>query len=56
MISEGAHFDKITKLTVCIRIRFCILIPKNVAFDQGLHCLPLIQQFYTHSQAVKWTR
>ena len=28
---------------------------QNAASDQGLHCLPLIQQFYTHSQAVKWT-
>ena len=23
--------------------------------DQDLHCLPLTQQFYTHSQIVKWT-
>ena len=23
--------------------------------DQGLHCLPLTQQFYTRSQVVKWT-
>ena len=22
--------------------------PQNAASDQGLHCLPLIQQFYTH--------
>ena len=29
--------------------------PQNAASDQGLHCLPLIQQFYTHSQTVKWT-
>ena len=28
---------------------------ENAASDQGQHCLPLIQQFYTHSQAVKWT-
>ena len=28
---------------------------RNKASDQGLHCLPLIQQFYTHQQAVKWT-
>ena len=25
------------------------------ASDQDLHCLLLIQQFYKHSQAVKWT-
>ena len=24
-------------------------MPQNVASDQGLHFLPLIQQFYTHS-------
>ena len=29
---------------------------QNAASDQGLHCLPLIQQFYTHSQVVKWTQ
>ena len=29
--------------------------PKNAASDQSLHCLPLIQQLYTHSQVVKWT-
>ena len=29
--------------------------PRDAASDQGLHCLPLIQQFYAHSQAVKWT-
>ena len=29
--------------------------PQNAASDQGLHCLPLIQHFYTHSQVVKWT-
>ena len=29
--------------------------PQNAASDQDLHCLPLIQQFYTYSQAVKWT-
>ena len=28
---------------------------QNSAFDQGLHYLPLTQQFYKHSQAVKWT-
>ena len=28
--------------------------PQNAASDQGLHCLPLIQHFYTHS-VVKWT-
>ena len=26
-----------------------------VASDQGLPCLPHIQQFYTHSLVVKWT-
>ena len=29
--------------------------PQNGAFDQGLYCLSLAQQFYTHSQVVKWT-
>ena len=29
--------------------------PQNAASDQGLHCLPLAKQFYTHSQVVKWT-
>ena len=29
--------------------------PQNAASDQGLHCLPVIQQFYKHSQAVNWT-
>ena len=29
--------------------------PQNAASDQGLHFLPLTQQFYTHSQVVKWT-
>ena len=24
-------------------------MPQYAASDQGLHCLPLIQQFYTHS-------
>ena len=28
---------------------------EEVASDQDLHCLPLIQQFYTYSQAVKRT-
>ena len=28
---------------------------QNAASDQGLYCLPLTQQFYTHSQVVKWT-
>ena len=28
--------------------------PQNAASDQGLHCLPLTQQFYTHSQVVIW--
>ena len=27
---------------------------QNAASDQGLHCLPLTQQFYTHSQVVQW--
>ena len=27
--------------------------PQKAASDQGLHCLPLTQQFYTHSQVVK---
>ena len=26
-------------------------MPQNTVSAQGLHCLPLIQQFYTHSQA-----
>ena len=26
--------------------------PQNAASNQGLHCLPLIQQFYTHSQVL----
>ena len=30
-------------------------MPQNAASDQGLHCLPLSQQFYTHSKVVKWT-
>ena len=25
------------------------------ATELGLHCLPLIQQFWTHQQVVKWT-
>ena len=29
--------------------------PQNAVSDQCLHCLPLCQQFYTHSQAVKWS-
>ena len=29
--------------------------PQNAASDQGLHCLPLNQQFYIHSQVIKWT-
>ena len=28
---------------------------QNAACDQGLHCLPLIHQFYTHSLVVKLT-
>ena len=28
---------------------------QTVPSDQGLHCLPLIKHFYTHSQVVKWT-
>ena len=28
--------------------------PQKAASDQGLHCLPLIQQFKTHQQVVKW--
>ena len=28
--------------------------PKYAASDQGLHCLPITQQIYTHSQVVKW--
>ena len=28
--------------------------PQNAASDQGPHCLPLIQQFYTLLQAEKW--
>ena len=31
------------------------LMPQNTTSNQGLHCLPLTQQFYTHSQVVKWT-
>ena len=27
--------------------------PHHAASDQGLHCLPLVQQFYTYSQVVK---
>ena len=30
-------------------------IPRNAASGQGLHCLHVIPQFYTHSPAVKWT-
>ena len=29
--------------------------PQNAASDQGLHCLPLTQQFYKHSQVIKRT-
>ena len=29
--------------------------PHNVASGLGLHCLPFIQQFYTHSEAKQWT-
>ena len=28
--------------------------PQNAAFDQGLHCLLLTQQFYKNNQLVKW--
>ena len=30
--------------------------PQNAASYQGLHCLPLTQQFHTHEQVSKWTR
>ena len=28
---------------------------RNAASDQGLHCLPLIQQFLHMSTCIKWT-
>ena len=28
---------------------------RRMRSDQGLRCLPLTQQFYTHSQLEKWT-
>ena len=29
--------------------------PQNAASDQGLHCLPITDKFYTHSQEIKRT-
>ena len=55
MISEEVRFDKITVLTLCIWTDRQTLansvdpdqMLQNAASDQGLLCLPLIQQFYT---------
>ena len=52
--------NKTTVLTLCIRTYRQTLAnsvdpdqtPQNAVSDQGLHYLPLIQQFYTYSQAV----
>ena len=54
--SEAIHFDKFlyllyvfgqidpNKNSVDLK-----QTPQNAASDQGLQCLPLIQQYYTHS-------
>ena len=61
MIYEGVPFDKITVLTLnSDRVTSANSAapdqtPQNAASDQGLHRLPLIQQFCTRSQAVKWS-
>ena len=61
MISEGegVRFDKITVLTLRIRADRPEQnsldpdqTPQKAASDQGLHCLLLTQQFYTHSQII----
>ena len=49
------RFDQIIVLTVRIREKKAwansvdpVQTPQNAASDQGIHCLPLIQQFNTH--------
>ena len=52
MISEGVRFDQITVLTLCIRTerseQTVYTQIRHAASGQGLHCLPLTQQF-THT-------
>ena len=52
MISEGVRVDKIMYLLYVFERQTENSVdpdqtPLNAASDQGLHCLPLIQQFYT---------
>ena len=60
MISEGVPFDKITVLSLYLDRQTIAnsvdsdQMPQTAVSDQGLHCLPLIQQYYIHSQAVEW--
>ena len=60
MISEGIRFHRITYSTYPERQARANSAdpdqtPQNAASDLGLHCLPLNQKFYTHSQVVQWT-
>ena len=44
-ISEGVRFDQTTVLTGLSNGVDPDQTPQNAASDQGLHCLPLVQQF-----------
>ena len=60
IISEGFELMKLPYLLYVFRQTLENSVDpdqtlQNAASDYGLHCFPLIQQFYTHSQAVKLT-